>query len=129
MGWDDQDVWVDAAAGPIVRSFTATGGRTTRTRRDVAALVVTRATQFSSRAALGPEPLRILELCAQRPLAVAELSAVLGLPLNAIHVLLDDLLDRDLVSIMDTAHTAGRAGSARLERQVLQRVLDGLARL
>jgi hypothetical protein len=66
----------------------------------------------------GPEHRRILELC-QRPLAVAELAAMIGLPLGVVAVLLGDLLYEDLINVF-------RQAQRITDRGLLQKVLDGL---
>lgn len=122
--WDD-DEWVDEAAGPLVRSYTITGGRTHGTKYDLSALVSARAgANPSLLRRLGPEHQRILGLCADRPLALAELSGNLDLPLTTIRVLVDDLREQHLVSVTDSSAEVGR-----FNRPTLEKILNGLARL
>lgn len=131
-GDDDRGdpAWVDEDAGPLVRSYTLTRGRTTGTRYDLSALVsVRRGVHLSPSLRLGPEHLRILDLCAARPLALAELSAVLGWPLTAIRVLVDDLGERQLATVTDPSATAAPGTTGRFSRRTLEQILDGLTRL
>lgn len=92
-----EDVWQDHAAGPVVRPYAMTGGRTEPARGnfDLISLVVsTRRT--SGKVGLGPEHRTIIKLC-QSPLSVAEISAYLDLPLGVVRVMLGDLLDKGLI--------------------------------
>ncbi len=93
------DLWVDAAAGPVVRPYAMTGGRTqpTNGRFDLVAMIVTiRGISGTDAVDFGPEHGTILRVC-QRPTSVAELSARLDLPVGTIRVLLGDLLGRGLI--------------------------------
>ncbi|WP_245930535.1 DUF742 domain-containing protein [Allonocardiopsis opalescens] len=116
--------WFDEAAGPLVRPYAVTGGRTRsgRTEFDMISLVVAARTE-TDRRTLDPEHLTILSLCRQ-PISVAELAAQLDLPMGVVKVLLGDLLDRgDILA-------RAPAPVARLpELNVLQAVLDGISRL
>ncbi|GAA5182673.1 DUF742 domain-containing protein [Rugosimonospora acidiphila] len=95
----DENVWFDDAAGPVVRPYAMTSGRTRATGEfDLIALVVAMRHTTVSDVGLGPEHLAILRLC-QRPLSVAEIAAHLDLPIGIIRVLLSDLLDRELVFV------------------------------
>jgi hypothetical protein len=118
------DHWFDDAAGPLVRPYAMTGGRTrsTHTRLDVATQVVAArtATDFVG---LGPEHIQILDL-ARRPLSVAELAAYVNVPLMVVKVLLGDLIERGDVFVRSPA----RAVEAP-DRELLQAVLDGVRAL
>jgi hypothetical protein len=95
----DEALWVDADAGPVVRPYAMTRGRTTPTTGDfdLISLVVARHPVPATDAGLGPEHRAIVELC-HWPLSVAEISAYLDLPVGIVRVLLGDLLDRALIS-------------------------------
>jgi len=115
------DGWVDEEAGPVARPYMVTGGRTRPAgTRNFNLVDIVVATGAGPRRAFspGPEHHRILALC-QRPLAVAELAAVIGLPLGVVSVLLGDLLDEDLVNVFRQAERV-------TDRRLLQKVLDGL---
>ena len=92
-----EDAWYDQDAGPLVRPYAMTRGRTqpTRGQFDLISLVVARA-PASGRADLTPEQLKIIGCC-QRPLSVAEIAAALSLPVGTVRVLLGDLLDAGLI--------------------------------
>jgi hypothetical protein len=118
------DEWFDEAAGPIVRPYALTGGRTrsAHARLDVATQVVATRTA-NDVVGLGPEHLAILELC-RRPLSVAELAAYVNVPLMVIKVLLGDLIERGGVFVRSPARAV-----AAPDRELLQAVLDGVRAL
>jgi hypothetical protein len=120
------DGWYDEAAGPLVRPYAITSGRTpaasASAQLDVATQVMT-LRSGSDPAGLTPEHLMIKRLC-QRPLSVAELAAHLNLPLGVVRVLCGDLIERGVVIV--------RSPAQRIEapnRELLQAVLDGLSKL
>jgi hypothetical protein len=113
-------------AGPVSRPYTVTGGRTRpRGSRyfDLVDLVVRSARQADS-ASFSPERSRILDLC-RVPVSVAEISALIGLPLGVVRVLLDDLLYENLIEVMEAAPRGGVVTDQRL----LSKVLEGLRAL
>jgi hypothetical protein len=120
---EGRDHWFDEEAGPLVRPYAMTRGRTrpANGRLDVATQVVVVA--HSDQMGLGPEHLAILKLCS-RPLSVAELSAYVNVPLIVVKVLLSDLIDRGDV-IVRPPELMVQAPS----RDLLQAVLDGLRAL
>ncbi|WP_017606021.1 DUF742 domain-containing protein [Nocardiopsis alkaliphila] len=115
----------DAPAGPLVRPYTMTKGRTRPTeqggRLDLITIVM--ASPGHGRCPRDPERQAILDLC-HRPISVAEISARLDIPLTVIRVLLGDLLAEGDV------HTRAATPMTKLpEKKVLQAVLDGIRRL
>ncbi|GAA3099250.1 DUF742 domain-containing protein [Streptosporangium carneum] len=107
----------------LVRLYTVTGGRTApRTRLAMEALV-----SSATSAQLGLSYIReyraISEICHQVR-SVAEISALLGVPLGVARVLISDMESEGLVRVHHP-HTA--AGGPDLA--VLERVLSGLHRL
>jgi hypothetical protein len=95
------DQWYDDAAGPVVRPYAMTRGRTVHAadrKIDLIALVVTRRTPEDGEPSddddpsLSPEHLDILDLCRHQALSVAELAADLDLPVGVVRVLVGDLL-------------------------------------
>jgi Protein of unknown function (DUF742) len=70
-----------------------------------------------------PEMRAIVELC-RRMRSVAEISALLRIPLGVVRVLLSDLADQGRIRVYGTGHGAGRP-----DRSDLERVLSGLRRL
>jgi hypothetical protein len=95
----EEALWVDAEAGPVVRPYAMTSGRTQPTSGnfDLISLVVALRPVSPADVGLGPEHRTIVDLC-RRPLSVAEISAYLDLPVGIVRVLLGDLLDRALIS-------------------------------
>lgn len=98
-GQPDQGMlWVDDEAGPLIRPYAMTSGRTRPRHADldlIAVLMATRPT-LPSDGGLGTVYSEIMALC-QRPVSVAEIAASLRLPAGTVRVLLSDLLERQLV--------------------------------
>lgn len=126
--------WYDDAAGPVVRPYALTGGRTHYAggEFDLVALI---AAVEAPEAAAGdpalaapawapePEHRMILELC-RTPLSVAEIASDLELPLGVVRVLLGDLLDRSLIQVRRPAPVAQFPSE-----RVLKEVIDGIRAL
>ncbi|MFC8830313.1 DUF742 domain-containing protein [Streptomyces sp. NPDC057137] len=70
-----------------------------------------------------PEMRAIVELC-RRMRTVAEISALLKMPLGVVRVLLSDLADQGKIRVYGTGHDSGHP-----DRALLERVLGGLRRL
>ncbi|MFE0630484.1 DUF742 domain-containing protein [Streptomyces sp. NPDC058864] len=70
-----------------------------------------------------PEMRAIVELC-RRMRSVAEISALLRMPLGVVRVLLSDLADQGRIRVYGTGHGPGAP-----DRALLERVLGGLRRL
>ncbi|MEU8296511.1 DUF742 domain-containing protein [Micromonospora sp. NPDC048909] len=92
-----EEAWYDDDAGPVVRPYTMTGGRSApdKGRFDLITLVVSRGPAPPT-AQLFPEQAAIVEMC-RRPLSVAEIGADLDLPVGTVRVLLGDLLAAGLI--------------------------------
>ncbi|GAA3585590.1 DUF742 domain-containing protein [Amycolatopsis ultiminotia] len=119
------DNWYDEAAGPLVRPYTITSGRTPsdHSRLDLSTQVMTLQADSDPRG-LGPEHQEIIELC-RRPLSVAEIAAYVKLPLGVVRVLCGDLIDRGLVITRAPSQQPAQAP----DHHTLQAVLDGLIKL
>ncbi|MER5623348.1 MULTISPECIES: DUF742 domain-containing protein [unclassified Streptosporangium] len=117
--------WVGDEAGPIVRPYILTRGRTepTRGRFDLITLVVTIRQVSSREPGLDPECLAIVRLC-QLAQSVAEIAAHMNLPAGTVRVLLSDLLDQGFIAIQEP-HSETDMHDERLYRAVL----DGLRAL
>ena len=117
--------WVDEEAGPVVRHYAMTSGRT-RPRRgefDLITLIISTRTSAQVDGGLQPELATILRTC-QSPVSVAELATRLDLPTGTVRVLLGDLLDRGYI------RTRSPAPAAQLPTErVFKAVLDGLRSL
>ncbi|ADI05084.1 MULTISPECIES: DUF742 domain-containing protein [Streptomyces] len=122
---EPEESWWDVDAGPIVRSFARTGGRTRPTRDEFNLITLIIATNTdTARHGLEPEHIMILRMCTGAPLSVAEIAARLDMPATVAKVLLGDLLD------MGAIHTRAPIALAEApEIHVLQAVLDGIRRL
>ena len=108
-----------------LRPYAVTGGRTRgRVHLDIEAMVRTTPTGLRASDRLDCERQRLVRLCAE-PLSVAEVSAHLGLHLQAARVLLGDLVSE---GYLETSSGAGPAGR-RPDLQLLEKVLDGLQSL
>ncbi|MEV0275202.1 DUF742 domain-containing protein [Streptomyces sp. NPDC050610] len=70
-----------------------------------------------------PEMRAIVELC-RRMRSVAEISALLKMPLGVVRVLVSDLADQGKIRVYGTGH-----GTGQPDRALLERVLSGLRRL
>lgn len=108
-----------------VRPYTWTQGRT-RPVRDLAleTLVSTSEHGHDVAALTSVEHRTVAELCSS-PRSVAEVAALLSLPLGVAKVLLADMTDLDLVVVHDTVGASGDAP----DRALMERVLSGLRRL
>lgn len=117
--------WLDSEAGPVVRPYALTGGRTRHAGAnfDLIATVTTTRAIVPDSSALTPEHLAILSL-ARRPASVADLASGLDLPLGVVRILLADLREFGLVIIRPPAGGAQPPGE-----HILREVLDGLRRL
>lgn len=118
------DTWYDEAAGPLVRPYALTGGRTdsTRVQLDLITFVVAVGAPVEP-GRLPPEQVRILDL-SRRPISVVELGARLRLPIVVTKVLVADLIDSGLL-----VHRAPAMTDLTPDRQIIQAVLNGLRSL
>jgi hypothetical protein len=114
--------WFDDAAGPVVRPYAVTRGRTRPQGRqlDLVAVVVGAAPSRTDRRWLEPEHLRVLSRCRQ-PIMVADLASDLDLPLGVVRVLIGDLTDKGLARVSTPAPSEFARDEA-----VLRMVLDEL---
>ena len=122
------DKWVDRNAGPVVRPYALTGGRTEPASGevlDLIAVVVTAegASRSDDPIGLSPEHRRILSLCRQA-VTVADVASSIGLPVGVVRVLLADLILQGRI----TVHP-GRSAGERPSADLLKEVLHGLRTL
>lgn len=122
------DKWVDRDAGPVVRPYALTGGRTEPASGevlDVIAVVVT--ARDTSAAAdtvgIGPEHRQILSLC-QKPVTLADVAAATSLPVGVVRVLLADLIMQAWITVLP-----GRPADEQPSADLLKEVLHGLRAL
>ncbi|MGP3925781.1 DUF742 domain-containing protein [Streptomyces sp. 8N616] len=128
--------WFDDAAGPVVRPYAMTRGRTrsaAEDRLDLIAVVVaeSRSGEPGDSTApdgadhtLSPEHLDIVNLCREAPQSVAELATDLDLPVGVVRVLIGDLLDAELVRVSRPVPPAELP-----DESILREVIDGLRAL
>ncbi|MFI8929261.1 DUF742 domain-containing protein [Streptomyces sp. NPDC053474] len=123
--------WYDSEAGPLVRPYAMTGGRTrpasSGVRFDLIALVslAEGAMRPGDDVALGPEHRVLLDLCrAAETQSVAELAAGADLPVGVVRVLLGDLLEESRVQVRRPVPPAQLP-----DETILREVIDGLRAL
>lgn len=111
-------------AGPLVRPYAVTGGRTdTSYRFALEALVSTTTYGQDTPGGRLPEAEAICGLCRELR-SVAEIAAHLRVPLGVARVLVGDMAQEGLVRV----HQPG-GGDGRPDRALLERVLGGLRKL
>ncbi|MET8898341.1 DUF742 domain-containing protein [Streptomyces albogriseolus] len=111
---------------PRVVPYAMTGGRTRpRYQLAVEALVVTTADPAQMQGLL-PEHQRICHLCREVK-SVAEISALLNIPLGVARILVADLAEAGLVALNDPVGDEG--GLARPDITLMERVLSRLREL
>lgn len=119
-----RDRWVDDEAGPLVRPYAMTRGRTRPANRDLNMITLVVAVKDEIDAvALDADYVQILELC-RNPMSIAELAAHMDVPIVVVKVLLSDLVERGEVLARNPARDV-RVPDMKL----LQAVLDGVRRL
>ncbi len=120
----NQDWWYDEAAGPLVRPYAMTRGRTRPNAPNLNLVTQVRVSRSpSDPSSLSPEHLQIIELC-EVPLSVAEVAAYLNVPLVVVKVLISDLIERG-----DVLAGAMFQTTEINDTKLLQAVLDGIRRI
>jgi hypothetical protein len=108
----------------LVRPYAVTGGRTEpRYELEIEAMVAVAHYQDRDLSLLSPECQAILGLGGGWR-SVAEISAVLAMPLGVVRILIADMAAEGLVRIHQLDHAEGRP-----DIKLLERVLSGLRRL
>ena len=120
--------WRPRDAGPVVRPYAVTGGRTEPADGEVLDLIAVvvatgRAAENDDHFPLTPEHRRILGLC-QQQVTVADLAAETTLPVGVVRVLLADLITQGVVTVVRQVPRAQRT-----QNDVLQEILNGLRAL
>ncbi|MFE1204734.1 DUF742 domain-containing protein [Streptomyces sp. NPDC058762] len=121
--------WYDNEAGPLVRPYAMTGGRTrpgpTGVRFDLIALVARAAGGPDvGDGALGPEHRTLTRLCGTETQSVAELAADADLPVGVVRVLVGDLVELGCVTVSRPVPPAQLP-----DERILREVIDGLRAL
>jgi hypothetical protein len=122
------DRWTDQEAGPVVRPYALTGGRTDPAGDMVLDLIAVIATAGpapgpAELAKLIPEQRKMLGLC-QTPVTVADTAADMNLPLGVVRVLLADLIQQGMITVLPR-----QAARQQASVGLLKEVLDGLRSL
>ena len=114
--------WLDAEAGPVVRPYALTQGRTRPVGAsfDLVATVKATRARVADPASLAPEHVRVLQL-ARAPTTVADIASDVDLPLGVVRIILADLRELGLVAISRPS-----AGTERVDQHTLREVLNGL---
>lgn len=128
------DHWFDEAAGPVVRPYAMTRGRTRGAadeQLDLIALVIAdRASgaegveAVMQDSSLAPEHVEIVTCCRITPQSVADLATALDVPVGVVRVLIGDLLDAELVRVSRPVPPAELP-----DERVLRDVINGLRAL
>jgi len=118
--------WLDAEAGPVVRPYALTQGRTRHAGEafDLVATVTTTGVRVADPGALAPEHVSVLQL-ARVPTTVVDIASDVDLPLGVVRILLADLRELGLVAIQAPVP----ARPQQIDRNTLREVLYGLRAL
>ena len=119
------DRWLDREAGPVVRPYAVTKGRTLPSGEQsfgLIDLVVATGERPPAHFRPGPEHRRILGLC-PRPTPIADVISEMDLPIGVVRVLLGDLAGEGMLRVIFTQSEPGT------EQRLLRMVLDGLESL
>ena len=120
-----EDRWFDRDAGPVVRPYALTKGRTLPSGGesfDLIDVMVATSDRMPEHFRPGPEHRRLLSLC-RRPTPVVDLTSEIDLPLGVVRVLLGDLISEGLVGVLSTQKQPAT------DQRLLRMVLDGLESL
>src|ERR1700760_4100925 len=115
--------WLDAEAGPVVRPYALTRGRTRPAGEafDLVAMVSATQARGQDPGMLGPEHFSVLQL-AQAPATVVDIASDVDLPLGVVRILLADLRELGLVVIQAPVSMKAH----QVDRNTLREVLHGL---
>jgi hypothetical protein len=121
----DSHAWLDHEAGPVVRPYTLTGGRSEPAASGLGLLthVESLYAPDADTLSLQPEHREILNLT-RTALSVAELAARLDLPVGVVGVVVGDLVQRNLVSTFEAG-----ASTRPPDDEILLAVINGLRAL
>lgn len=124
----EYDRWLDREAGPVVRPYALTGGRTDPVGDavlDVISVIAATGPPLTraESAKFSPEHRKLLRLC-QVPGTVADVAADIALPLGVVRVLLADLIQQKMITVLPR-----RAPRPQASTDLLKEVLDGLRAL
>lgn len=121
-----REPWFDEAAGPLVRPYAMTRGRTRGVRHDLDMITLVIAVRPAPSAqVMEPEYGDIVRLC-QFPLSVAEVSAKLHLPLVVTKILISDLISENYLIFRSPPPPTN---SGPVDLNLLRAVRDGIRKL
>jgi hypothetical protein len=114
--------WLDAEAGPVVRPYALTQGRTRHAGEsfDLVATVMATQAAITDPGSLAPEHMSVLQL-AHAPTTVADIASDVDLPLGVVRIILADLRELGLIMIRTPVVMA-----ERIDKHTLREVLNGL---
>ena len=114
--------WLDAEAGPVVRPYALTQGRTRPAGEsfDLVAMVMATNALIAEPSSLAPEHVSVLQL-ARTPTTVADIASDVDLPLGVVRIILSDLRELGLIAIRTPV-----AMAERIDKRTLREVLNGL---
>lgn len=120
-----EERWLDREAGPVVRPYTLTRGRTRPRGEALNLIVMLEATgaPVDHRLRLDPEHRRLLAMC-RRSITFADLASEIDLPIGVVRVLIDDLCDENLLRALMPTPTGNAPDTL-----VLRKLLHGLRAL
>ncbi|MFD9224024.1 DUF742 domain-containing protein [Streptomyces sp. NPDC060064] len=119
------DHWYEDETGPLVRPYTATGGRT----RPAVEHSIDLMSQVTAMDPTGSEPRldhalsSLLELVRREPRPVAEIAADADLPLTVVRVLLADLVEAGLIRVSAPVTHEG-LNDPELLREIVDRLRE-----
>jgi Protein of unknown function (DUF742) len=119
------DRWFDREAGPVVRPYALTKGRTLPSGGvsfGLIDVVVATSERPSVHFRPGPEHRRILNMC-RRPTPIVDLTSEIDLPLGVVRVLLGDLTSEGMLRVLSSQK------QPVTDQRLLRMVLDGLESL
>jgi hypothetical protein len=121
-----REPWFDDAAGPLIRPYAVTRGRTTSNWRDLDMITLVVAARWDTTLErMGHEYAGVVRMCG-RPVSIAEISSALSLPLAVTKILIGDLIEAGyLIFRAPPSPTATETPNIKL----LQAVLDGVRKL
>lgn len=117
--------WFDQEAGPVVRPYAVTKGRTLPgggASLGLIDVIVATGQRSSEHFRPGPEHRRILAVC-RRPMPIVDLTSEIDLPLGVVRVLLGDLMSEEMVRVVSAQR------QQLPDQRLLRMVLDGLESL
>jgi hypothetical protein len=122
------DAWPHRESGPVVRPYAVTGGRTEPADGDALTLLTLlvaagQPLPTDDPAQFAPEHHRLLSLCS-RQVTLADLAADTALPLGVVRVLLADLTQLGVITVVGQ-----RSADQKTGNDVLQEILNGLRAL